>query len=155
MPECRHPPRQVTTGATQAPPPPPPPLPVSAPPEFPQLTDHSCRPCHLTGKSAARLVITGTQHDSEHDGCVALSWVACSKYYVDHNTKMTSWVRPTWGPQGERYFAKRSKHAMSAAKRSDAQLHCSARNLCFVFQLRNSRIPAKANHFPQCDGHDI
>jgi len=79
-----HPPRQVTTGATQAPPPPPPPLPA-----LPPNWEERCTP-----------------GDNR-------------KYYVDHNTKMTSWVRPTWGPQGERYFAKRSKHAMSAAKRCE------------------------------------
>lgn len=43
------------------------------------------------------------------------------KYYVDHNTKMTSWVRPTWGLQGApRYFTKRPQHAMSAAKRCES-----------------------------------
>lgn len=42
------------------------------------------------------------------------------KYYVDHNTKMTTWVRPTWGLQGAaRYFAKRPKPAMSASKRCE------------------------------------
>jgi len=41
------------------------------------------------------------------------------KYYVDHNTKMTSWVRPTWGSQGARYFAKRATPTMTAAKRCE------------------------------------
>eukprot|EP00658_Telonema_sp_P-2_P006910 TRINITY_DN12597_c0_g1_i2.p1 TRINITY_DN12597_c0_g1~~TRINITY_DN12597_c0_g1_i2.p1 ORF type:complete len:181 (+),score=47.85 TRINITY_DN12597_c0_g1_i2:170-712(+) len=41
------------------------------------------------------------------------------KYFVDHNTKMTSWVRPTWGLQGARFFTKRPKPSMTASKRCE------------------------------------